>query len=681
MNLNFKTSLGTRVTGLFAICFLSGIAVTIAISVLTSRTAQQQQTAQVEQFLQKEQESQRQLLNEGLKQKASSMAELLAMIATQPILDFDYDTLGSYTRSAVKDPDIGHVRVLDPAGKVLAGTEVIPNLPTVTHDVVEDGSVIAKVEIGILPKRTESAIASMQDRLGAFQARMEAGVEAARHRLMVQSLGWGMLVLMIGIVITRLIVRSITGPLAKVTEVAQHIARGDLSQRADIERSDEIGILAAAFHEMGDALQRKAEAAQEIATGNLSVSVEVASDEDALGHAMVEMVASLRGVQNEIQRLVESAVAGQLDVRGDTAHSRGEYARIIEGINRTLDAVLAPIDEAVQVLERVAAQDLSPRMMGDYQGDHARIKAAVNSAVENCVGLIRPIRIASDQLRESSAEISAGNRDLASRTEEQAASLQETAAAMEEMAATTKAVAERARQCHEATTATRKTAREGGSVVNQAVEAMVAISQASDRIKDIIQVIDEIAFQTNLLSLNAAVEAARAGEHGRGFAVVAAEVRNLARRSAKAAQEIKELIEDSVHKVEDGTRLVNASGETLGEIVESVCEVNTIVDDIANTSAEQTKGIDAVNDAIGQMNTVIQQNAALVEEIAASTEALSEQSTEMQRQVAVFRLEEGGEEKVPPAATPVEPTPHTVATASPSTTQNATEIDSEWEDF
>jgi methyl-accepting chemotaxis protein len=233
-------------------------------------------------------------------------------------------------------------------------------------------------------------------------------------------------------------------------------------------------------------------------------------------------------------------------------------------------------------------------------------------------------------------EISQGNADLSQRTEEQASSLEETASSMEEMTSTVRQNADNAKVANELAEKTSSKAIQGGEVVNRAVQSMSGINESSKKIADIIGVIDEIAFQTNLLALNAAVEAARAGEQGRGFAVVAGEVRNLAQRSAGAAKEIKDLIRDSVSKVEDGTLLVNESGETLKDIVASVKRVTDMISDIAEASVEQSSGIEQVNKAVTQMDEMTQQNAALVEEASAAGESMAEQANDMRRLLNFF---------------------------------------------
>ncbi|HET9390022.1 MAG TPA: methyl-accepting chemotaxis protein, partial [Steroidobacteraceae bacterium] len=237
-------------------------------------------------------------------------------------------------------------------------------------------------------------------------------------------------------------------------------------------------------------------------------------------------------------------------------------------------------------------------------------------------------------------EISAGNANLSQRTEEQSSSLEETASSMEEMTTTVKQNADNAGQANQLAIAARDQAEKGGTVVNQAVKAMADINDASKKIADIIGVIDDIAFQTNLLALNAAVEAARAGEQGRGFAVVASEVRSLAGRSATAAKEIKELIQDSVRKVEDGSVLVTQSGQTLEKIVSAVKKVSDIVAEIAAASREQSSGIEQVNRAVMQMDELTQQNAALVEQATAASQAMAEQVRGLNQMLERFRIED-----------------------------------------
>ena len=310
---------------------------------------------------------------------------------------------------------------------------------------------------------------------------------------------------------------------------------------------------------------------------------------------------------------------------------------VVEWADRTQE--LRVEEEVGQIVSRALENDLSLRV--DLNGKpefFVKLGSGLNKLLDNVATMVRDIKGAAAAVRMGAEEISKGNTNLSQRTEEQSSSLEETASSMEEMTSTVKQNADNAGQANQLATAARDQAEKGGGVVGKAIRAMTEINEASKKIADIISVIDEIAFQTNLLALNAAVEAARAGEQGRGFAVVASEVRNLAGRSATAAKEIKSLIKDSVRKVEDGSSLVTQSGQTLEQIVASVKKVSDIIAEIAAASREQSSGIEQVNKAVMQMDEMTQQNAALVEEATAASQAMAEGAGELNRMMERFTL-------------------------------------------
>ena len=343
-------------------------------------------------------------------------------------------------------------------------------------------------------------------------------------------------------------------------------------------------------------------------------------------------------VEAEVAEVVAAAAAGQLDRRLSTEGRHGFHLALATQLNGLLETNNTSLDELAGLLAALSRGDLSASMSGHYQGVFARMSDAANQTVARLRGIIHGIQQASHAINTASREIAAGNDDLSRRTEQQAANLEETAASMEELTSTVRQNAEHAQRANSLAIGAGQVAREGGQVVDQVVTTMGQIEQASRRIADILSVIDGIAFQTNILALNAAVEAARAGEQGRGFAVVASEVRTLAQRSATAAREIKSLIDDSVSRVSEGSRLVGQAGRTMADVVSSVGDVNALMGEIASASQEQSSGIEQVNQTVMQMDETTQRNAALVEEVSASARAMDQQARSLEQAVAMFRL-------------------------------------------
>lgn len=385
-------------------------------------------------------------------------------------------------------------------------------------------------------------------------------------------------------------------------------------------------------------------------------------------------------IEKEIDVVIDAAGRGDLTKQISLDDKDGFFKNLSGGVNTLVSTVEVALNDTLRMLGAMSRGDLTERITREYQGSFGQLKDDANTTADKLTEVIGNVRSSSGAITSAANEIAQGNADLSQRTEEQASSLEETASSMEEMTSVVKQSADNAESANGLASEAQVKASRGGEVVSQAVGAMDEINTASKKISDIIGVIDEIAFQTNLLALNAAVEAARAGEQGRGFAVVAGEVRNLAQRSAGAAKEIKDLIRDSVTKVDDGTRLVNESGETLTEIVDAVEKVSTMIRDISEAAREQTSGIEQVNVAITQMDEMTQQNAALVEEASAAGEAMADQARNMNTMMEFFTVDEGGAHK--PALHVVhQPTATRAPVAAPKAASKSSGGDDEWEDF
>ncbi len=353
-------------------------------------------------------------------------------------------------------------------------------------------------------------------------------------------------------------------------------------------------------------------------------------------------------IENEIEDLVQSAVDGDLSKRVSLGDKEGFFRVLAEGLNTLVETSEKVVMDTGAVLSSLSEGDLTSTINNDYGGTFGELKTNANKTVENLTKIITQVRAAANSVASGADEIARGNADLRQRTEEQASSLEETASSMEEMTSVVRQSSDNANNARELSDDALGKARAGGNVVKDAVVSMGDILSSSKKIAEIIGVIDEIAFQTNLLALNAAVEAARAGEQGRGFAVVASEVRSLSQRSANAAKEIKELIQDSVAQVENGVELVNKTGDTLGQIVDSVEQVNSSTNDISSAASEQTDGIEQINKAVGQMDEMTQQNAALVEQASAASENMAEQAKKMRELMGFFTMMGGAEAFSPP---------------------------------
>ncbi|WP_076593635.1 methyl-accepting chemotaxis protein [Herminiimonas arsenitoxidans] len=357
--------------------------------------------------------------------------------------------------------------------------------------------------------------------------------------------------------------------------------------------------------------------------------------------AVQKVIVQLSVLQKKIVEQSGDEAAGHIESATTMMTTLG-IAAAIAGIGFAYwisHSITKPMNEAVKIAQTVAAGDLSSVIDVKYKDETGQLLQALKEMNTSLVRIVGEVRYSTEAIATASTQIATGNLDLSSRTEEQASSLEETASSMEELTSTVKQNADNARQANQLAMTASAVAIKGGTVVSQVVDTMGSINDSAKKIADIIGVIDGIAFQTNILALNAAVEAARAGEQGRGFAVVAGEVRNLAQRSAAAAKEIKNLIGDSVSKVNVGARLVDDAGTTMQEVVASVRRVTDIMGEITAASQEQTAGIEQINQAVMQMDTATQQNAALVEQAAAAAASLQDQAGNLVKVVSVFKLD------------------------------------------
>jgi methyl-accepting chemotaxis protein len=451
--------------------------------------------------------------------------------------------------------------------------------------------------------------------------------------------------------------RNLKELVAELNRMSAEHDRGDIDARIEVQRfRGEFACVAQGVNDMVGghiAVKKKAMACvAEFGRGNFEAPLERFPGKKAFINDTIEQVRErLKALIADADGLVTAAVAGQLSTRADAAKHQGDFRKIVDGVNRTLDAVLAPIQEAAQVLEGLSRRDLRARIQGSYQGDHARIKEAVNATGEALHDALSQVASAVDQVSSAATQIASSSQAVAAGASEQAASLEETSSSVESVAEQTKQSTDNAQQANVLAKGARAAATDGAAAVELLQASMGKIKQSAEGTSQIIKDVSDIAFQTNLLALNAAVEAARAGEAGRGFAVVAEEVRSLALRAKEAASKTEELIRQSVKQAVEGEVAAKQVAGKLSEIVGGVTRVTDIVAEIATASGAQASGITQVNQAIAEMDKVTQQNAASAEESSSAASELSGQAEELAAMVATFQLQGHAGAATPRAST------------------------------
>ena len=438
--------------------------------------------------------------------------------------------------------------------------------------------------------------------------------------------------------ISRSVMTGIRHALAEMQAAAERLAVGDVDQVIELQTRDEFGALASAMRGVITYIRDIARANDALARGEMDISVHPRGSRDQLAQSFQRLQSTLGEVMDETRRLIGYAGRGELDERGDVDRFSGVFAEVVGGINELLDAVAGPLGEASATLERLAERDLTARMQGDYQGQFATMKSSLNRAVDRLRQSLEEVLSATDQQTEVSNEISRGSQSLAQAVTEQAETLSQVSGSIDTIASSAAASAQGASTGRDMAEQAKQLAEGGSQMVEQLSSAIDKIRQAADGTAKIIRGIDEIAFQTNLLALNAAVEAARAGEAGKGFAVVADEVRNLAVRSAEATKDTSTLIDEVKASVDLGVVHGEAVAQSFGTITEQIVKLSEVMGEIAASSASQQSQLSQVSVATDQLTQVTKENSANSERSAAAAEELASQAEMLRGMVRRFQL-------------------------------------------
>ena len=531
----------------------------------------------------------------------------------------------------------------------------------------EMASYIATTSGEELRKKFESEMADIMSDINNQKAGLESEVSSIMSKTIILILA-GMLIGTLAFLFTFFkLIPTLTKPIEIIKELLQQFSLGNFEQKMESKNNDEFGQMAVMLNKLRDSQLEKIDAAEKIASGDLELKINALSDHDVLSKSFEKMIDNLNKLVLEIKFLTTASIKGNSGARGNTKVFSGGYKTIIEGMNNTLDAVYEPINEAIETLEKVAAGDFTVKITKEYAGDHERIKNSINYVTDSLGKTLTEVSNVVSAAAKAAVEISSSTEEMAAGASEQSAQASEVASAIEQMTRTIFETTKNTTIAAEASKTAGSFAVVGGSVVKETIEGMIRISEvvkrssdtvqdlgkSSNEIGEIVQVIDDIADQTNLLALNAAIEAARAGEQGRGFAVVADEVRKLAERTSKATQEIAVMIkhiqkntegavqsmQQGTKEVENGHALAEKAGNSLNEIINGAERVVDIVTQVAAASEEQSSASQQITQNIELITNVTQQSAIGVRQIAQSAEELNQLTDNLQKLISGFKVD------------------------------------------